>query len=374
MNPHTDEILEGLRPRMQTARVAHVRRMVACLAIVPLVGFGAVAMAADGPDEPAIQTADGAPTDDHSRPDVELPEIGDAGDEHDDVDAKDVESDDGDNKDDDKDDVETTTVDDTPEEQTKVLSLGPLGSAEVVETDGGYELLHADLVEGWEIVELDVNDDGIVIVIKRGDKLKVVRITDGVRDEIAVKIDDLVIPTTTTTTTTTTKKPPEVVVDRFTVTVEGRGSFIVEREGETLWVGNVSPNEGYEHHVVQGEGWKVWVKFTNGERNWFGKALINDFGEVEQQFWEEEVAPEPVFQWVEVPGVGAVKFKLTSDGLVHVVEGAPSEGYGFWDYHQGEPAEVAKIDFEGEGSLWIVEAWANDDGGLSYSRTDASPE
>ena len=51
MNPHTDEILEGLRPRMKAARVAHVRRMMACLAMVPILGVGAVAMAADGTDE-----------------------------------------------------------------------------------------------------------------------------------------------------------------------------------------------------------------------------------------------------------------------------------------------------------------------------------
>ena len=45
MNPHTDEILEALRPRMRTARVAHVRRLVAGLLIVPILGAGAAAMA-----------------------------------------------------------------------------------------------------------------------------------------------------------------------------------------------------------------------------------------------------------------------------------------------------------------------------------------
>ena len=38
MNPHTDEVLEGLRPRMKAARIAHVRRMMACLAMVPIIG------------------------------------------------------------------------------------------------------------------------------------------------------------------------------------------------------------------------------------------------------------------------------------------------------------------------------------------------
>jgi hypothetical protein len=372
MNPHTDEILEGLRPRMQTARVAHVRRMVACLAMVPLVGFGAVAMAADDATEvPAIETADGAPVAGDDSPAVELPDIGTAGDigyEPDPVDDGDA--------------AEPGTVvgDEAPEEETKVLSLGPLGFAEVDETDeGGFELLHADLTDGWEVVDIDVSDDGIVLVVKKGDSLKVIRISEGVRDEIDVKIEELVIPTTTTSTTTTTtttvkpSEPPVVIVDRFTVTVEGKGSFIVEREGETLWVGNVTPNEGFDYEIVKGEGWKVYVKFTDGEWNWFGKALINDNGEVEQHFWDEEPPFEPVYQWVEVPEVGAVKFKLWSDGLVYVKDWEHVEGYGFWDYNEGSPAEVAKIDFEGEGSLWIVEAWGNEEGGLSYSVTDATP-
>jgi hypothetical protein len=371
MNPYTDEVLEGLRPRMQTARVAHVRRVVAGLAMVPLIGFGAVAMAADGADEPAIETADGAPVDDATIPAADLPDIGTAGDE---VDRS---TDDGEDVDDNAGVSDADEVpEEDPEEQIKVLSLGLLGSAEVAETDGGLELLHADLVEGWEVVEIDVTDDGIVIIIKKGDSLKVVTITDGVRDEIDVKVEDLRFPTTTTTTTTTTAKPepPEVVTDRFTVTVEGKGSFIVEREGETLWVGNVTTNEGYDHEVVKGEGWKVYVKFTNGEWNWFGKALINDNGEVEQHFWDEEPPFEPIYQWVPVPEVGAVKFTLGGDGLVHVKEWELAEGYGFWDYNEGSPAEVAKIDFEGEGSLWIVEAWGNEDGGISYSVDNASPE
>jgi len=371
MNPHTDEILEGLRPRMQTARVAHVRRMIACLAIVPLVGFGAVAMAADAADEPAIQTADGAPADGDA-PDVALPDIGAA-----DGDVADLPTDGGDDDDAKSDDAKGDEVDETPEEQTKVLSLGPLGSAEVAKHGGEFELLETDIIGGWEIVKIDITDDGIVLIIKKGDSLKVINITEGVRDEIDVKIEDLIIPTTTTTTTTTTTappEPPEVIVDRFTVTVEGRGSFIVEREGETLWVGNVTPSEGYDYEVVKGEGWKVYVKFTNGEWNWFGKALINDHGDVETHFWDEEPPFEPIYQWVEVPEIGAVKFKLWSDGLVYVKEWETGEGIGFYDYSGGEPSEVAKVDFEGEGMLWIVEAWGNDDDGLSYSITDASPE
>ncbi|MEZ5245567.1 MAG: hypothetical protein R2707_10750 [Acidimicrobiales bacterium] len=366
MNPHTDQILEGLRPRMHTARVGHVRRLFAGLAVVPLLGFGAAAMAADGAEAPALQTADGAPDGGDSTPDVDLPDIGSASDlvdpGHDEAAGADGGSD-GD---------EHPVIAETTEAQTKVLSLGPLGSAEISETDDGLDLLHADLVEGWEIVTIDLTDDGIVLIVKKGDSLKVVTISDGVRDEIDVRIEDLVFPTTTTTTTTAA--PPTVITDRFTVTVEGKGSFIVEREGEKLWVGDVTPAGGFDYEVVQGEGWKVFVRFTNGEWVWYGKALINDAGEVEQHFWDEPPPFEPVYQLVEVPGVGVVKFKLWSDGLVYVKEANPAAGYGFWDYNEGAPAEVAKIDFEGEGSLWIVEAWPNDDGGLSYTVTDASPE
>ncbi|GJM37977.1 MAG: hypothetical protein DHS20C19_13440 [Acidimicrobiales bacterium] len=371
MNPHTDEILEGLRPRMKAARVGHVRRMIACLAMVPILGLGAAAMAADGADQPATETAhDGG--DDADAPDHDLPDIGDAdGDVHDAPESDDTDGDDDDG----------TDGDDTPEpvvaeEETKVLSLGPLGAAEVAVDGDGFELLHTDLVAGWEIYSIDLTDDGIRIVIKKGDVIKIITIFEGVRDELQVDVSDLVIPTTTTTTTTTTVKydEPEPVVDRFEVVVEGKGSFIVEREGETLWVGNVSPNEGYDHDIIQGEGWKVYVGFTNGEWIWYGKALINDFGEVELHFWDEAPPFEPIYQWVEVEGVGAVKFKLWSDGLVYVKEWELAEGIGFWDYNQGSPAEIAKIDFEGDGILWIVEAWGNEEGGLSVSKTNQSPE
>ncbi len=37
-----------------------------------------------------------------------------------------------------------------------MLSLGPLGEAEVViEADGAFELAHADLGEGWEVYSVD---------------------------------------------------------------------------------------------------------------------------------------------------------------------------------------------------------------------------
>jgi hypothetical protein len=376
MNPQNEEILEGLRPRMQAARIAHVRRMIAGLFMVPLIGFGAIAMAAETTDEPGLETAgdDGATAGlaPAAAPEqTDPPDIGEA---------------DGDIAPADSAGAPTTTdapdeVDDPePEEQTKVLSLGPLGEAEVVETDDGFELLDTKLESGWEVLEVEVTDDGIVVAVTNGDVIKLINITPGVRNEIDVRITDLIIPTTTTTTApppppSTTEKPreePPAIVDRFVVDVSGKGTFVVERDGDTLWAGNVQPNEGLEGDVQVAEGWKVVVKFTNGEWNWYAKVLINDAGEVEQYFWDEQAAAEPIYQWVEVPGVGAVQFKLWSDGLVYVKNWETSPGYGFYDYNGGAGAEVGKIDFEGEGVLWIVEAWKNADGGLSWSTTDAT--
>jgi hypothetical protein len=363
MTPHSSEILDGLRPRMRKARVAHVRRMMAGLAMVPLIGFGAVAVAADTAADPALNVADSAELDSPVAPEVDLPDIGDGDSAENDTSANSDES----------------PVEETPVDETLVLSLGPLGNAEVVETDGVFELLNTDLVEGWEVHSVEVTDYGIVIVIKTGDSVKVVTVTDGVRDEVDVVVTDLMFPTTTTAppTTTMVKKhepeAPSTVVDRFEVVVPERGRFIVERDGDKLHVGDVNANDGYEFHIEKAEGWKVYVKFTNGDWVWYGKALINDNGEVEQHFWDEEPPFEPIFQWVEIADVGAVKFKLWSDGKVYVKEWQPAEGFGFYDYKGGEPADVAKVDFEGEGVLWIVEAWGNEEGELIWSTTDASP-
>ena len=234
MTPHSGEILDGLRPRMRKARVAHVRRMMAGLALVPLIGFGAVAMAADTAADPELDVAGSGELDSPLAPKVDLPDIGD-----------------GDSA---ENETPVEEVDEAPVKETKVLSLGPLGNAEAVETDGGFELLHADLVGGWEVHSVVVTDDGIVLVIKMGDSMKVITITDGVRDEVDVEVSDLVIPTTTTialpTTTTVKKHEPEptpTVVDRFEVVVPERGRFIVERDGDKLFVGDVTANDRYEY-------------------------------------------------------------------------------------------------------------------------------
>jgi hypothetical protein len=377
MTPRNDEILEGLRPRMQAARVAHVRRMMAGLFMVPLIGFGAVAVAAETTDESRLEAAGGG-YNDAAAPGVDLPDIGDAGG---DLAPAGVEAPPTTEASDEIEESDGSEPEPEPEAQTQVLSLGPLGQAEIAEVEGEIELLGTELEAGWEVIRIEITDDGVVVAVKKGDSIKLITITRGEDDEIDVRITDFVFPTTTTTTTTspppppTTEKPaeePAPIVDRFVVEVPGKGSFVVEREGETLWVGNVEVVDGYESEIQKGEGWKVWVKFTDGSWNWYGKALINDFGDVEQYFWDEEAPPAPVYQWVEVPGVGAVQFKLWSDGLIYVKSWEPAEGFGFYDYNEGSPGESAKVDFEGEGSLWIVEAWKNADGGLSWSITDAT--
>ena len=120
-------------------------------------------------------------------------------------------------------------------EQTKVLSLGELGVAEVAESEEGIELLRTEMVEGWEIESVEIVDGKIQIVVFKGDKIKMVVISPGVRDEIEVKVIDVVIPTTTTTVKPEPepepKPEPEPVVERFVVEVPGKGAFVVEQIG-----------------------------------------------------------------------------------------------------------------------------------------------
>lgn len=367
----TDEILEELRPRMREARVAHVRRMIAGLALVPVIGIGAVSVAADTGTDPAIETAAGGDAE-SAAPDPALPDIGgsDGASEVTTTVPADAGAGDG--------EVDGASAE--PEHETKVLGLGPIGSVEVG-TGDEWELVGTELEPGWTLEIVDVADGALRLVVKKGDALRVILIrhTDGGFD---VEIADLVFPTTTTTTTTTappTTAPPTTVapppvVDRFTVEVPGHGSFVVEREGETLWVGNVTAAPGHDYVVEKAEGWKVWVRFTDGSWNWYAKARITDAGDVEVLYWDEAVPAEPIYQWVEIPGVGAVRFKLWTDGLVYVKEWE-SACCALWDYHQGAGAEVAKVDFEGDGTLWIVEAWANEAGTeILWEVTDLSPE
>ena len=100
---------------------------------------------------------------------------------------------------------------------------------------------------------------------------------------------------------------------------------------------------------------------------WFGKALVNDQGEVELHFWDEPtVEPEPTYQWVEIGGVGAVKFEIF-DGRIRVVKIETAEGFAAWDYNQGAWATTAKVDFEGVGQIWFVDAWITESGELGWT-------
>ena len=355
----TDQILEQLRPRMQAARVSHVRRMVGALAVVPLLGIGAMAMAAESDAPTEIETAVETETPDQL--DVELPDIGEAG------------GDEAVGSDDERDEVPTTTeapITTTTEapDAGQVLEVGVLGKVEVQPTEDSFKVLSASLVDGWEVVESETTDDGsLIIYVSNGEYVKTITVKSGIRHEILVTVDDWTPPTTTTTTVKPEPKPETpVIVDRFTVEVPGHGSFIVEREGETLWVGNVSPAEGHEYEIHKGEGWRVWVGFYAEGHVWFGKALVNDHGEVELHFWDEPVGPEPVLQWVEIGGVGAAKFEIL-EGQIRVVKTETAEGFGSWDYNQGAWGETAKVDFEGEGQIWFIDAWVTESGELGWT-------
>lgn len=375
MNLSNEEILDALRPRMRRARVAHLRRVVAGLAVVPILGLGAVAMAADG-DEPApTEMASGGDGDRVAdEPEVEFPDIGDADDE---AAATDEAPDETEPATDPQEEPEPVSGSedgaDGSEERTEVLGLGELGVAEVAATDKGLELLRTDMVEGWEIHGIEIVDDKIQIIVIKGDTIKMVVISPGVRDEIQVRIVDVVIPTTTTMKPEPEPKPkPEPIVERIVVEVPERGTFVVERDGDVLWLGAVTAFDGYHHEIGKAEGYKVWVRFTNGERNWYGKALINDHGRIETHFWDEAVAPQPVYQWVTIDGVGAVKFELGPDGLIRVYKWETAECCGFFDHNGGAPAGVARVDFEGEGLLVIVEAWGTDGGEIIWEIAERS--
>ncbi len=364
----TDQILEGLRPRMHAARIAHFRRLAAGVAVVPLLGFGAAAMAAGG-DTTDIETAV-APVEEVEE--IDVPEI----DEPDVVVVPDEPKGDEGETAEEAEPVETTTTTTAAPDPDapKDIDLGALGWVEVTHTDDAFDVLAYDLAEGWAVVGAETVEGTLQILLTNGDSTKVVVIKPGPRDEILVIVEEFVPPTTTTAKPEPVEQPkdepkdepPAPIVDRFTVEVPGKGSFVVEREGETLYVGNVTAAEGYTAEVHKEVGWKVYVGFSNGETVFFGKALINDYGEVEQHFWEEEIGPEPVYQWVEISGVGAAKFEVL-ENQIRVYKTETAEGFGAWDYNQGAYAGTAKVDFEGEGQIWFIEAWIDENGDLAWS-------
>jgi hypothetical protein len=350
----TDLILEQLRPRMRSARIGHIRRMVGGVALVPLLAVSAAAMASTNGGTSEVETAHSIPEDTVS--DVELPDAGDA-DGADGTDAKVEEATTSTA-------APTTTV--LPDQIVHDVDLGELGTAEVEETLGGeIKALSYGLTEGWEVISAEFDGEHLVVVIANGALKKEIIIKPGLHGELSVIVEEVLAPTTTTVAPEPKPVAP-VIVDRFVVEVPGKGSFVVEREGDTLWVGDVTVNDGHTYEVIKAEGWKVYVGFLNGEHIWYGKALINDNNEVEIHRWDEAIASEPVYQWVEIAEVGAAKFKLY-DGQLRVKELAPSAGFEAWDYNEGAPASTAKVDFEGEGQVWFIEAWINEAGDMDWN-------
>ncbi|MEO0492671.1 MAG: hypothetical protein AAF081_04565 [Actinomycetota bacterium] len=367
----TDQILETLRPRMQAARVGHLRRLFAGVAAIPLFGIGAMAMAGTAGDGAEIETAAAPALEDD--PTVALPEIGAAGGDETNADPVGDEDAEGDVADEPVDEpVETTTTTtEAPDPDAPVrVDLGALGTVDVEPDGDAFAVLDYGFSDGWEVLSTDVIDGVLVLVIGNADGMKVIMIEPGVRDEISVIVDEFVLPATTTTVKPEPRPDPDPdpapVVDRFVVDVAGKGSFVVEREGETLYLGEVTAYEGYEYEVQQAQGWKVYVGFFTDDHVYFGKALINDAGEVEQHFWDESLAPQPVYQWAEIGGVGAAKFEVY-DGLIRLVKTETAEGFESWDYNQGAAAPTIKVDFEGEEQIWFIDAWLNENGELVWN-------
>ena len=376
-----DQILETLRPRMHDARVSHFRRLAAGVAVVPLLGVGVMAMSsADGPTSTEIETAVAPAEDD----DVELPEIGDGETAEAEIAADDdAEETDGGETTEATTSTTTTTVALDPD-APKSIDLGVLGSVEVKAGGDAFEVVGQDLADGWEIINAEIVDGSLALLLANGETMKVVVIKPGPRDELLVTVNEFTPPTTTEKPAEEPKEEsepkeepkaeeekkhtedeiaPDPVTARFTVEVPGKGSFVVERDGDTLYLGNVTVAEGYTYDIHKNQGWKVYVGFSNGETVYFGKALINDNGEVEQHFWEENIGPVPTYQWVEVPGVGAAKFEIL-EGQIRVYKTETAEGFESWDYNQGAFAATAKVDFEGEGQIWFIEASLNGNGEL----------
>ena len=362
MNPQPpDAVLDLLRPRMRSARASHLRRIVGGAFVIPALAVGAAALVADGATDPGSGTAVDAVVEAQALRFVD-PEIGSArGDEASiAVPVASAEAEPSEQEED----------EDAGERAPIVVSLGEIGHATVQPVPGElrFELLDTSLADGWVVVRVERNGDTLLIVVRRGDVLKVVKVRPTVGDEVGVEVVDLVIPvppTTTTTTTTTTTKPPAttvvpVPVERIVVDVGGRGSFVAERDGDRIDLVSLSPDPGYEAEVMTQGGWKVHVVMTDGGWNWHAKVFIDDAGAVKQHHWDEERIADPIYQWVEITGVGAARFKLY-DHQIWVKEVHTAPGIEGWDEHGGQPAEHGKVSFEGDGAWWCIEAFEADD-------------
>lgn len=368
----TDQILEGLRPRMHEARVAHVRRLAACAVVVPVLGFGAAAMASDG-GTPIADTETAVSPIEDDEPDP--PEVSD----EQPADVTVVPEDEIVEADEPAETTTTTTTVALDPDAPKDIDLGALGWVEVKAAADAYDVTGSDLAEGWEIINTEIVDGSLALLLSNGEVMKVVVITPGPRDEILVSVDEFVAPTTTTTTIkpVVVDEPeddhqkddpnPTPIVDTFTVEVSGKGSFTVSRNGDNLTLGTVSVNEGYTYSIVQDGGWKVHIAFTDGETIFNGKAWLNE-GVVEQDFWDENVGPQPIYESVYVDGVGMAKFEAYN-GQIRVYRTETNEGFTATDQNSGNAAATGKVTFEGNAQTWTVDAWLNESGELTWSTT-----
>jgi hypothetical protein len=361
-----DQVLEGLRPRMRAARIRQVRFIGAIVAIIPILGLSAVAFAqtgggasvsvASGGDERSEgtdeDTADGVGTD-----------IGDAGDEQP-ADEPDSEQPEGTEEPDEQKDDEPEAVESEPVEPQNLIhdvEVATFGVVKVRVGDEGVTLVEAIISEPWEFVGAETNEEGdLVVKVTDGESIKLITIGEGLWDELHVKFDDFVPPTTTTTTIKPEPKPepppPPPVVDRIVLQVPPAGSFVVEREGEVLWAGNVQPNEGFEYDIIKAEGWKVQVAFFSETTIYHGKAWISEDGRLLTETWSEAKPPPAVTKWAEISCVGAAQFKL-QEGLILVTAVEKAAGItASWPESWVESAAVTFVRTE-TGESWTIEAW-----------------
>lgn len=380
----TDRILADLRPRLHAARVAHVRRVLAGVVVVPLLGVGGMAVSAQSNGPAPVETA--ATIDDTTsmaeQPAIVRPEPGSvapeaaAATDDDDAFAVVTTAAPATSAAPTTSAVPTTTV---PEDGTVLVEIGALGSLTVstlLDDQGaiiGHELTETGLVDGWTVLNVDRIEDALVIVVGAEGEMKAVTIRAGLRDELLVSVDDFVVPTTTAAPAVPEPTPepapePVPVIDRFVVEVGDRGSFVVERDGDTLFVGAVEAAEGHGYEIVKNQGWKVYVGFFTDDHVWYGKALINDGGDVEEHFWDQSLGPQPTYEWVDVPGFGSAKFEVL-EGMVKVYKTETNDGVDAWDPNQGAHVEIARAEFEGNGQRWTVEAWVTESGELASTVT-----
>lgn len=361
-----DHILEGLRPRMRAARIRQVRFMGAIIALVPLMGLGAMALGQED-DGGSISVASGGDERSDADPDEGVgTDIGEAGDDEVAAPESDDEGHEADKSAEDHDTDDRETTDEAPEsvkpeDLVHDIEVATFGVVKVKVEAEGVTLIEAVIHDPWEFVSAETSEEGdLVIRVTDGENIKIITIGEGLWDEFHVKLDDFVPPTTTTTTVKPEPKPePDPappIVDRIVVEVPPAGSFVVEREGEVLWGGNVQPNEGFEYDIISNEGWKVHVAFVDEQFIYHGKAYIDDNGQLQTHLWTEEKPPPAVIQWAEISCVGAAQFKL-QEGLILVKAVEKAEGVtASWPESWVESAVVTFVRAE-TSETWTMEAW-----------------